>query len=97
MGNPGYQEGGRMNSVGRLGIRVIPFAPSLRGSLGELRFITCGDNEMLESMITFLVLMILSFLLFSMMLGSESQAFRMWQTTLRINLCARDGFFPLLS
>ena len=65
MGNPGYQEGGRMNSAGRLGIRVFPFAPSLRGSHRELRFITCGDRKMLESMITFLILMFLSFLLFT--------------------------------
>ena len=69
MGNPGYQEGGRMNSAGQLGVRVIPFTPSLRRSLGELRFITYGDSEMLESMITFLLLMILSFLLFAMMSG----------------------------
>ena len=72
MGNLGHQEGGRMNSAGRLGVRVIHFAPSLRGSLGELRFITCGDSEMLESMITFLPLMVLYFLLSAMMSGSES-------------------------
>ena len=63
-----------MNSARRLGLRVISFAPSLRGSLGEVQFITCGDSEMLESMITFLLLMILFFLLFAMLLGSESQA-----------------------
>ena len=74
-----------------------PFALSLRGLLGEIPFITCGDNDMLESMTTFLLLMILFSLSFVMMSGSESQAFRMWLTTLRIDLCARDGLFPLLS
>ena len=48
-----------MNFVGCLGVRVTPFALSLRGLLGELPFITCGDNVMLESMITFLFMLIL--------------------------------------
>ena len=59
--------------------------------------ITCGDREMLESMITFLLLMILFSLSFVMMSGLESQAFRMWLKTRRIDLCMRDGLFPLLS
>ena len=39
---------------------------------GAAIYITYGDNKMLESMITFLLLMIISFLLFSMMSGLES-------------------------
>ena len=52
---------------------------------------------MLESMTTFLLLMIIFSLSFVMMSGSESQAFKMWLTTLQIDLCARDGLFPFLS
>ena len=56
MVNIGFRGDGRTSSVGCLGARVTPFALSPRGLLGVLPFITGGEKEMLEFMITFLFL-----------------------------------------
>ena len=93
MGNTGYR-GGRTNFVGCLGVRVTPFALSLRGLLGELPFITCEDNVMLESMTTIYYV----YSIFSLICNDV----RLRITSFK-NVAdnpanrARDGIFPLLS
>ena len=65
-------------------VRVIPYALSLKGLLGELPYITCGDNVMQEFTRTNLFMLILFSISYVMMSGLGSPASRMLLTTPRI-------------
>ena len=85
-----------MNFCGLLVVRVNPYALSPKGLRGVPLYTTYGDSGMLESTKTNLIQLTLFSISFVMMSGLGSQASIMLLTTQRIEICAKDGVYPLL-